>query len=288
VSRGVNLGHADQYGVREGVITSTSNQAVKRIRALGARKERERAGLTWAEGIRLVLAALDARAGVETLVVAPELLTSETALDRVATAERGGTPVLRVSAGVFQSLSRKDGPQGLGAVLRPRWIQLSDVVVGERGRWLALVEPQDPGNVGTILRTAGAAGVDGVILVGPSADPYDPEALRASTGAAFTVPLARCSWDELAGWARRAGVAMVGAAGRAGDDYRSVRYPGRLVLIMGSEREGLSAAQRDACELLVSIPMAGKVDSLNLAVATGVLLYEIHAQLRTPSNKMPK
>ncbi len=266
--------------MREGVITSTANQAVKRIRALGARKERERAGLTWAEGIRLVLAALDARAEVETLVVAPELLTSETALERVAAAERSGVPVLRVSAGVFQSLSRKDGPQGLGAVLRPRWTQLADMEAGERGRWLALVEPQDPGNVGTILRTAGAAGVDGVNLIGPSADPYDPEALRASTGAAFTVPLSRCSWDDLASWARHTGLPLVGAAGSLGDHYRTVKYPPRLVLVMGSEREGLSAAQREACGLLVSIPMAGNVDSLNLAVATGVLLYEILHQRR--------
>ena len=280
MSRVVNLGHADQYGVRQGLITSTGNQAVKRIRALGARKERERSGLTWAEGIRLVLGALDAGAELDTLVVSPELLTSATALQRVAAAERRGVPVLLVSAGVFQGLSRKAGPQGLGAVLRPRWIQLSDVVVGERGGWLALVEPQDPGNVGTILRTADAAGVAGVLLVGSSVDPYDLVALRASTGAAFTVPLSRCSWDELSTWAARSGVALVGAARRANNDYRTVTYPKRLALVMGSEREGLSEEQRDACDLLVSIPMKGTVDSLNLAVATGVLLYEIFHQRR--------
>jgi RNA methyltransferase, TrmH family len=287
VARRVDLGHARQRNDAEGhrqpsppreTITSTANPVVKRIRALQQRKERDETGLFFAEGIRIVAEALESGADVDTLVVAPDRLTSAFARETVAAARAHGTPVLEVSGAVFESLSRKEGPQGLAAVLRQRWHPLERVTLAGAAWWVALDAPQDPGNVGTILRTCDAVGAEGVVLVGSSADPYDPAALRASMGAAFTVKLARAAWPEFRRWIERERVPLVGAAGASATRYRDAAYPPRLVLFMGSEREGLSAEQQAACETLVSIPMAGKADSLNLAVATGVLLYEVFHQ----------
>jgi TrmH family RNA methyltransferase len=256
-------------------ITSAANAQIKRIRALRERKERAQTELFFVEGIRAVAAALDAGFDVQHLIVAPELLESDFARQTVRAAERGGTPVLEVSPAVFETISRKDGPQGIALVARQRWLDLPSLALGSTGVCVALVEPQDPGNLGSILRTCDAVGAAGLILVGSSADPYDPSALRASTGAAFTVPLVRTSWGELSAWARQGGVHMVGASGGAPTSYRSATYRTPLVLLMGSEREGLSEPQQTACDTLVHIPMRGTVDSLNLAVATSLVLYDV-------------
>lgn len=227
------------------------------------------------EGIRAVAEALDSAAEVEWLVAAPELLESDFARQLVARAAQRRVRVLEVSKAVFRALSRKDGPQGLALVGRQRWAALRGVRLEPGDVWVALSTPQDPGNVGTILRSCDATGVRGVALVGASADPYDPVALRASTGAAFTVQVARASWTELIEWVRREGATLIGAAGDGAVQYREADYSPPLVLLMGSEREGLPAEQRAACDVLVRLPMVGRVDSLNLAVATGVLLYEV-------------
>lgn len=287
------------------VITSTQNQRVKQIRGLRMRKERDRTGSFFLEGIRIVTEAVQTGAAVDTLVVAPELLTSAFARDLVEAERRAGVPVLEVSAAVFQSLSLKDGPQGLGAVVRQTWTGLDRVPVesglpiklhpstqsrfrpGQPGAvgglWVALDAVQDPGNLGTILRTADAVGCDGLIFLGNSTDPYDPGAIRASMGAIFSQRLARTSFDELVTWKRRHGVTLAGAAGGASLHYRKASYTQPLVLLMGSERLGLSAGQQAACDFLVSIPMVGRCDSLNLAVATSVILYEIFEQIHHPT-----
>jgi TrmH family RNA methyltransferase len=260
------------------MITSTSNERVKAIRALRRRKERDASGLAYVEGIRAVREALEADAEVETLLVAPELLQSETAREAVAGASDAGTAVLEVSPAVFRSVSERDGPQGLAAVVRQRWTRLEEIEVGDGERWVALSSVADPGNLGTILRTCDAAGARGVILLDGSADPYDPTAVRASTGAVFTRGLVRASWEAFAAWAASAGVTLVGATDDAEQPYRGADYGSRTVVLMGSEREGLSEAQRAACDRLVGIPMLGSVDSLNLGVATALVLYELLAQ----------
>jgi TrmH family RNA methyltransferase len=257
------------------VITSPANPAVKQIRALRQRKERDAAGLCFVEGIRQVAEAVHSGAAVERLVVAPELLSSAFAQELVARQRAAGAPLLELSADVFAGLSQKDGPQGLAAVVRQRWADLAAARLAAPPGWVALVEPADPGNLGTIIRTADAVGAAGVILIGPGADPYDPAALRASMGAAFAVPLARCSWDEFAAWRRSAGAYLLGAADGAAAHFQSAAFPQPLVLLMGSERHGLSPAQQAACDQVVAIPMRGRADSLNLAVATGVMLYEL-------------
>ena len=258
-------------------ITSRSNPAIKLIRSLRVRKERDRAGLFIIEGVRLAVEAVQLGADIQTLIVAPELLKSPIALETIEQQRRRGASVIEVSPDVFDAISDKEGPQGIGAVVRQRWEPLDAVQPGDELCWVALDEPQDPGNIGTILRTADATGCAGIILLGHTADPYDPSALRASMGAVFSQRLVRAGFDDLLAWKRATGCALVGTSDRGQDEYRAAAYRFPLVLLMGSEREGLSAEQQAACDLVVRIPMAGRSDSLNLAVATGVMLYELYA-----------
>lgn len=261
------------------MIASAANPTIKHIRALSQRKTRVQTGSFFIEGIRIVAEAVELGAEIEAVVVAPELLTSDFGQQVVKAAVARGARLIEVERRVFESLSAREGPQGVGAVVRQRWHKLSDIAPGEELCWVALESPQDPGNIGTILRTCDAVGAAGVILVGDAADPYDPGALRASMGALFALRLARAGFEEFARWRRERGFVLIGTSDAAPQDYRAYPYRRPLIVLMGSEREGLSPEQQTACDAMVSIPMVGRSDSLNLAVATGVLLYEVFAQL---------
>lgn len=275
-------------------ISSPANPTIKRIRALvRQRKERERSGAFFVEGIRLVGEAIQMGAAIETLIIAPDLLTSPFAQQLVAEQRASGVTWIDVTAEVFRSISQKDGPQGIGALVRQRWEQLEDVRLEAPGiairqgaehpplgGWVALDAVQDPGNLGAILRTCDAVGCTGVILLGHTADPYDPAALRGSMGAIFAQRLTRATFATFADWKRQHDYPLIGASDSASADYQSVVYPAPAVLLMGSEREGLSAEQQSLCDILARIPMVGRGDSLNLAVATGAMLYEMFNQRR--------
>jgi RNA methyltransferase, TrmH family len=262
------------------IITSQSNARIKQIRSLRNRKEREETGLFFVEGIRIVVEAVQAGAEIETLVVAPDLLKSQIGQETVRQEQERGIPVLEVSAQVFKSLSVKEGPQGIGAVLREHWEPLDRVRLTSGLGWVALDAAQDPGNIGTIMRTNDAVGGTGIMLLGNSADPYDPSALRASMGAIFSQKLVKASFADFARWKERHHYTVVGTSDSAKLDYREARYHAPLVLLMGSERQGLSAEQQAVCDMMVCIPMIGRSDSLNLSVATGIVLYEIFYQNR--------
>lgn len=276
------------------LITALSNNTIKRIRALRQRKERDETGACFVEGLRIVGEAVQLGAQIEALVVSPDLLTSPFGRDLVAAQRGKGIIVHEVTPEVFESVSSKDGPQGIGAVIRQRWEPLAMVRLAVGGStqtstpplsdcWIALDSTQDPGNIGTILRTADAVGAAGLILTGSAADPYDPSAVRASMGAVFALRLVRASFADFAAWKGRHGYRVIGTSDHAAHDYQAIRYDSPLILLMGSEREGLSAAQMAACDEMARIPMAGRSDSLNLAVATGVMLYEMFNQRRGAS-----
>ena len=260
------------------LITSPANPTIKRIRSLRQRKGRAETGLFYAEGIRIVAESVQAGAAVETLVVAPDLLESPFARGLVEEQRKIGTPVIEVTREVFRSLSDKDGPQGLAAVIRQRWDSPAIASQVATRRFVALSRVQDPGNLGTVLRTSDAAGFAGVILVGPTADPYDPVCVRASMGAIFSQRLVRLTLEEFVAWKKRYGYMLVGTSGAAPTDYRAVRYREPVAIYMGSEREGLSPEEKALCDVMVSIPMVGRSDSLNLAVAAGLMLYEVFRQ----------
>ena len=257
------------------MISSPSNGAVKQIRALRARKAREETGLFLVEGIRIVTEAAELGADIESLMVAPDLLTSDHARGVVQRLEARGVPVLQVSPRVFGTISVKEHPQGIAATVRQRWERLEDVTPGDELCWIALDAVADPGNLGTILRTSDAAGGAGVILLGHTTDPYDPAALRASMGAVFAQRLVRAEAADLQAWKRRHRVFAVGTSDAATTGYREAPYRRPLLLVMGSERQGLSTGVASLCDVIVSIPMRGQSDSLNLAVATGIMLYTI-------------
>lgn len=267
------------------LISSISNPTIKRIRSLHQRRARNEAGVYFVEGIRIVGEALDTNAPVESLIVAPDLLVSDYARDAVENARQRGIRCIEVTTAVFESLSTKEGPQGIAAIIRQDVVSLASIAPGNRLCWVALESAQDPGNIGTILRTCDAVGASGLIMLGDSADVYDPSAVRASMGALFALTIARTSFDDLLAWKHKHSLQMVGTSDKAASDYQAVRYQAPIILLMGSERQGLSPIQQAACDHMVGIPMVGRSDSLNLAIATGVMLYELFNQQRNFRSK---
>ena len=266
------------------MISSAANPLVRRVRALTDRKHRRRESAFVVHGIQPVWQAVEAGAGIEVLLVAPELLRHRGALDMVDAQEAIGVRVARLTGELFGRISDRDGPAGLAAIVRGSTASIEDLAVPEGGLFAALHEPANPGNVGTIIRTASAAGVSGVILIGSSADPYDPAAVKASMGALFTVPVAAAeSGADFLAWAAAAGVTVAATSGRAATSCWDAAWQLPLALLLGSEGAGLPADLLAAADLRVAIPMAGTAESLNLAVAAGVLLYEVRRRSWNPA-----
>jgi TrmH family RNA methyltransferase len=256
------------------LITSRANPRVKRMRALRQRKERDASGACLVEGVRHVAEAAEAGAVVEAVAYAPGRLTSPFALDLIRRLAARGADCLPLAPDVFETVADKDSPQDIVAVVRQRRAALDDLSPRNLDWAVALVEPQDPGNVGAILRTLDAVGAGGLILIGDAADPYHPASIRASMGALFWLPVASATFEAFAAWAGRHAYRIVGTSARGQADYRQADYARPLILLLGSEREGLSEAHKAICRQLVRLPMRGRASSLNLAVAAGVLLYQ--------------
>lgn len=261
------------------------------IRALGKRQERDRIGMFFAEGLRFVGQAVAQDAQIEAVLVVPKTLEHPFGLRLRRRLEQKQIPIWEVTPDLFLRLSRAEEPQWIGAVVRQRWEALARVTPASSSTggsstgglcWVALDEVHSPGNLGTILRTGDAVGASGLIVVGDSVDPYDPACVRATMGAIFAMRLVRAAPQEFAAWKRGGGCRLVGTSPHAAHDYRAVPYPANTVLFMGGERKGLSDERQRLCDDLVRIPMVGRSDSLNLAVATGVLLYEVFNQRRQP------
>ena len=266
--------------------TSSNNPKIKLIRALRQRKERQSSGLFAIEGIRPVGEAVEAmQAGLayvalEFLCYAPELLTSEYALSLVEKEKSRGLPCYAVTAETFASFADKENPQGILAVARRNQTSLEGLIPQNFPWGVGLISPQDPGNIGAILRTVDAVGASGLLLLDRGADPTHPGAVRASMGTLFWYPVVNASFDEFVEWARGYGYALVGTSAHGSQDFRTVQmYARPLVLLMGSEREGLTAGQAACCDRVVRLPMLGRATSLNLAVATGILLYDVAEKL---------
>ncbi len=262
------------------MISSTDNEAIKLARSLQHRKSRDTTGLVYVEGLRPFVESLDLANDLEMVLVTPSLLTEE--MQRIVRRCQGyGVRILEVAEPVLQALSGRDKPDGLAAVVRQRWYALDAIQPSsDNSCWIALQSIREPRNLGAILRVSDAVGVAGVILLDDSTDPYSPLAVRASTGAVFSQGLVRSSFDEFESWLRVQNCPCIGTAEDGDTDYAGLLYPRPMVLLMGSERAGLSVAQQSICDALVRIPMIGHVKSLNVAVATGILLYEALNQRR--------
>jgi TrmH family RNA methyltransferase len=255
-------------------ITSRSNSKIKDVRALRQRKTRQERGLFIVEGIRHVGEAVDAGAPLESIFYAPDLLASDYARELVRAQAGRGVPCFETTPEVFEALAEKENPQGILAVARIHEKRLSELTA-ENFTWgVALVSPQDPGNVGAILRTLDAVGASGLLLLDSSVDLYHPGAVRASMGVLFWYPVVHATFADFASWAGQGGYHIYGTSAHGAVDYRALpRYQRPRILLLGSERQGLAAEQTAVCEQLICMPMRGRVTSLNLAVAAGVMLY---------------
>src|SRR5262249_282098 len=208
-----------------GLISSAANPVAQRVRWVGARKRRRREGAFGVEGIQPVWQAVEAGADVEVLVVAPALLGESPAADMVAGREAAGTRVARVTGELFARLSARDGPSGLAAIVRARVPGLASLPVTPGSVFVALHQVGNPGSLGTIIRTADAAGAAGVVLVGAAADPFDPAAVKASMGALFAVPVARApDAAEFFAWAGGSGVTVVTTSAKADRSFWEASY----------------------------------------------------------------
>jgi RNA methyltransferase, TrmH family len=257
-------------------ITSLQNDRVKFIRALEMRKARKESGLFVAEGASVLVSARDAGWKPRMLAFLAGSATSGIHRQLVDWAASSGAECLEVSQAVLGKLAARDNPQTMLGVFEQRWSEEPRTDnVAEDSVWLVLESIRDPGNLGTIIRTVDAVSASGVILVGTSCDPYSREAVRATMGSIFSVPVVRLEPERFIAWASRWRGEVVGTHLAAEQDFRTEPYRLPVLLLMGSEGGGLSPQLAQACSRLVKIPMAGRLDSLNLAVATGLMLYEL-------------
>jgi len=256
-------------------INSRSNEKIKLARSLLERKGRQETGLFLAEGIRTAASALEAGAPIEFLLYSPDLLTSDFAMGVVDRAEAAGIVCYILPGEVFANLSGRSGPQGLAVVARQTLRPIFSLEAAAYPWPVALIAAQDPGNIGTILRSMDAAGADGLILLEGGSDPWHPSAVRASMGTVFSQTLVQAEFFEFAAWAKTGGYSVFGASSHGSVLYDEYEYTQPCVLLLGSERTGLTPDQAAICDALVRIPMAGKASSLNLGVAAGILLFEI-------------
>ena len=258
------------------LITSLSNPLIKKARRLHQKKARQESGTFLVEGIHHVGEAVEAGWDLETILYAPDLLTSTFARELVA---RLGTKPQPVSAAVIESLADKDNPQGILAIVRQKQTRIDEFKhspapgAQKIKSGAALVSPQDPGNVGTILRTLDAVGADALFLLEGGAELYHPTLIRSSMGTIFWKPVIQASFDAFVKWARQGNYQLIGTSAQGEVDYQTLVPQSPWVLVLGNEQKGLSTAQTNACDVAVSLPMKGRVSSLNLAVAAGVLLY---------------
>ena len=253
------------------VITSLANETVKSVRALHLKKAREESGLFLAEGLKIVMEAVDLGIAPVTLLYSAAA-SSHPALRRAAEIAQ---LTIEVSPAVLAKISRRDNPQSVLGVFEQRYAPLAEL---ERtGLFVALEAVRDPGNLGTILRTADAAGIAGVILVGETCDPYSVEAVRATMGSIFATPIARAATAEFLAWRAGWPGRVIGTQLTAATDFRKPVYEPPALILLGAEQAGLSLDLVAACDVSVKIPMRGRADSLNLAVAAGIMIYQATA-----------
>lgn len=255
---------------------------VKEIRLLRSRQARDQRGSYYIEGARIVAQALQAGVPVELGVLAPELLSSsDHSQATVAALRASGAEMVELSPSAFGGISFKENLQGIGAVVQLQEEPLDAIRLD--ASWVALHNVGNAGNLGAIMRTCDAVGVAGIILVGATTDPYHPAAIRASMGSLFALRMVRTSLEDFAAWKQAHGYRVIGTTPDVELEYQDIVYPNPAILLMGSERLGLASAEQEICDTLVRIPMQGTCDSLNLGVATSLILYELFRQQRLAS-----
>ncbi len=261
-------------------ITSFSNDTVKRLRGLRDKKARKAEGLFLAEGLRILTEARDSGLLPEIVAFSAAGGVHPLAVEIIAAAEARGADVIETSADILSKMSGKDNPQAILGAYRQPDTSLSGIDRDASPLWLVAQALRDPGNIGTILRTGDATGAGGLILLDDSADPFSVEAVRASMGAIFTQQIAVARWEEFVPWLRSGPGQLVGTSLQTDRDYLEPDYQQPCLLLVGNESQGLPAAYEAECDLLVKLPMMGRADSLNAAVAAAVMAFQVRASWR--------
>lgn len=257
------------------VIYSASNPLVKRIRALANKKDRQREGMFTVEGMQPVWRAAESGWAIDTLVVSPTAIERPEVTEMAQKLEPNGTRIAVISGDLFNRLSDRDGPSGVMAIVRMETTPLGIAKVGEGDVWIVLHRVHNPGNLGTILRTADATGCAGVILTGDSTDPFAPVAVKSSMGSVFAVPIViEHEFETVREWSANHGLHLVGTSGTAQNDHWDREWVPPVGIVLGNEGDGLPANILTSLDSTVRIPMTGTAESLNLSIAAGVLMYE--------------
>lgn len=254
-------------------VTSLTNPTVKSVRALHLRKERDGTGLFVAEGLKIVTEAVELGHAPRTLMYGKDAEGHPLLKRAIQATLAARGEVIEVTHDILAKVSRRDNPQAVVAVFAQAYTPVADLNPEAAPCFVALHRVRDPGNLGTIVRTADAAGCGAVILVGECCDPYSVEAVRATMGSIFAVPIVKATEAEFAGWRASWPGSVVGTLLTATVDHRQASYVRPAMILMGNEQQGLTPDMAALCDVNVKIPMRGRADSLNLSVATGIMIY---------------
>lgn len=260
-------------------ISSPQNPKVKSLVRLGDRRERDEKQCFLVEGIREISRALDGDYVLKEILSAESLLTNEgrSFFSEYAGSIKNAEHTL-ISNEVFEKIAVRSGSDGILAVFAYKAMTLSALALGKEPFLLLTEDVEKPGNLGAILRTANGAGVDAVLVLSRGVDPYNPNAIRASLGAVFATPVVLCSNEEALRFCQERGIQVVVASPEATKDFSEIVATKGVGILVGSEADGVSAFWKENADTHVAIPMAGKVDSLNVSVAAGIMMYEVRRQ----------
>lgn len=261
-------------------VTAFSNATVKRMRSLRDKKARRSERMFLAEGLRIIAEARDSGRLPEILAFSPDGAAHPLAAEIIAATEAAGGEAIETTPEILAKMSGKDNPQTLLGAFRQPDTALAAIDRSASPLWMVVQALRDPGNIGTILRTGDAVGAGGLILIDDCADPFSVEAVRASMGAVFTQSIALASWADFLVWLHFEDAQLVGTSLNATTDYLDAGYYPPCFLLIGNEQQGLPAEYEAECDSLVKIPMAGRADSLNAAVAAAVLAFAVKASWR--------
>lgn len=248
------------------------------LRSLQTPQGRSRTKLYIIEGIRHLARAVEHSAPIESVFLDPSVLSNPFGQKLARRLCQQGVPGIRLSHELYRDLTLATEPQGIGAILKQRWVPLEQIRPERNSLWLAIESIESPGNLGTIIRTAEAAGLSGILMLNPNCDPHDPATVRATMGSLFSQKLVRCSALEFNHWTKSNGVSVVASSPSGLMGFKALAYRFPAALVVGSEKHGLSDQLLETASFVVRIPMHGGCDSLNAAVATGVLLFEMTGQ----------
>lgn len=259
-------------------ITSLQNPKVKDALRLRERRDRDEAGSFLIEGYRELLRFKESGGVAETLFICPELFLGENEGALIDQLKNRGARVFDCTASVFHKLSYRDRPDGLIGVAKQKHLGLDQLILNENPFLIVAEAIEKPGNLGTILRSCDAAGVDGLILCDRCTDLFNPNVVRASVGTLFTVPVYEAKSEETLAWLKKNGVKIVAATPHAEVEFTKADFTGPVCVAIGTEQLGLSRQWMEGADIQVKIPMCGQADSLNAAMATVLMMYEVLRQ----------